>query len=93
MNNGNVDTAIFMITDAFDIAERGCVVAGEQQRGVFRMGDKVIISRDGYKVLETEIIGIEMFTHHTHSPSLLLRGITKYEILKNDCVIGVAGVR
>ena len=93
MNNGNIDTAIFIITDAFDITKRGCVVVGEQQRGVFRMGDKVIISRDGYTVMETEIIGIELFTHHTHSPSLLLRGITKNEILKNDCVIGVANVR
>jgi len=92
MNDRNCDTAIFQITDAFNITDRGCVVAGELKHGIFRMGDKVIISRSGATILYTEIIGIEMFTHNTHSPSLLLRGITKNDVKKNDCVIGIADV-
>ena len=92
----NYENAILKITDIFAITGKGCVVAGEQQQGVFRPGDKVIISREGVTILETEIAGIEMFVRYldiqlrdTQSPSLLLKGITENEVMKNDYVIGV----
>ena len=92
MNGKNSDTAIFQVADAFNITDRGCVVTGELKQGVFRTGDKAILYRNGIVIIEVEIIGIEMFSH-PYSPSLLLRGICKDNVMKNDCIIGVSYVK
>ena len=81
------------IDDIFTITGRGTVVTGKVESGDIRLHDRVKIQRNGSIVLETEVIGIEMFRKLLDYAKIwdnlgvLLRGVTKNDLCKGDKLI------
>lgn len=79
-----VSTAVtageLVVEDVFTITGRGQVVTGTVAAGIVRVGDRIVVHRDGAEVGTAEITGIEMFrTKATEAAAgtmagLLLRG-------------------
>ena len=81
------------IDDIFTITGRGTVVTGKVESGDIRLHDRVKIQRNGSIVLETEVVGIEMFRKLLDyakigdNVGVLLRGVTKNDLCKGDKLI------
>lgn len=93
--NDNKDVAILHVSDTFNITGRGCVVCGSIKQGIFRIRDRVKILRSNEIIAYTDIVGIEMINygsnqiHRTDNIGLLLQGISKDDILKDDYIVQI----
>lgn len=78
------------VEDVFTITGRGQVATGTVTTGTIRVGDAVVVLRDGSPVADTEITGIEMFRKHADAASagtmigVLLRGRT--DVARGDVI-------
>jgi translation elongation factor EF-Tu-like GTPase len=80
------------VEDVFSITGRGTVVTGRVQTGAVTVGEQVLLSRAGQPMLQVEVAGVEMFRKTVQTAKagdnvgLLLRGITRDQVLKGDVV-------
>lgn len=80
----------FQVEDVFTITGRGIVATGAVTSGVLRVGDPVVILREGVPVSSTEVTGVEMFRKKATEATpgvnvgLLLRG--KVDVARGDVI-------
>lgn len=78
------------VEDVFTITGRGLVATGKVSAGSIRVGDAVVVVRDGVTTAETEITGIEMFRTRASEAAagdmvgVLLRG--RIDIARGDVI-------
>ncbi|WP_341945567.1 EF-Tu/IF-2/RF-3 family GTPase [Microbacterium sp. LWH11-1.2] len=84
------------VEDVFTITGRGQVATGTVTTGTIRVGDAVVVLREGAPVADTEITGIEMFRKRADAASagtmigVLLRG--KTDVARGDVIrVGSSG--
>ncbi|WP_407360685.1 EF-Tu/IF-2/RF-3 family GTPase [Microbacterium sp. LBN7] len=84
------------VEDVFTITGRGQVATGTVTTGTIRVGDAVVVFREGAPVADTEITGIEMFRKRADAASagtmigVLLRG--KTGVARGDVIrVGSSG--
>ena len=79
------------IEDIFSIRGRGTVVTGSV-KGLLRVGDEVMIERQGDIELSSAILQIEAFrksldeAHDGDNVGLLLRGVAREQVKRGDVV-------
>lgn len=95
VNDSGNNNAEFIVADTFSIMGRGTVVAGTVTAGRFRTGDRVIIYNESGGRFEAVIDSLEKFRKIVPEVSeganagMLLRGIQKNQIQKNDIIKNV----
>ncbi len=79
------------IDDVFSIRGRGTVVTGSV-KGLLRVGDEVMIERQGDTELSSAILQIEAFrksldeAHDGDNVGLLLRGVAREQVKRGDVI-------
>lgn len=82
--------ASFRVDDVFTITGRGVVVTGKVIAGIFSLGDRVGVYRNGAEVAQTAVAGIEAFrkiidrAEAGDHVGLLLRGIERAQVRAED---------
>lgn len=88
--SASFSSAEFVVEDVFTITGRGQVVTGTVASGVIRVGDRIVVLRDGADVGSSEITGIEMFRKKATEAAagtlagLLLRG--RLDVARGDVI-------
>jgi translation elongation factor EF-Tu-like GTPase len=88
--SASFSSAEFAVEDVFTITGRGQVVTGTVASGVIRVGDRIVVLRDGADVGSSEITGIEMFRKKATEVTagtlagLLLRG--RLDVARGDVI-------
>ena len=80
------------VEDVFSITGRGTVVTGLISHGAIRVGDQVLITRDGEPVVSTRVTAIEAFRRKLtearggDNVGLMLEGVDKGDLQPGDVV-------